>query len=99
MQFLTTSPGRERDSCLPLRAMDFPRVYVLKHLVKNMKTNEMCQKKSARHAGETHCNNSLPFGAHGFTCTGMTIFWVTNENVSFTLGKVTSVGHTGRHHA
>ena len=34
MQYLTTSPGRERDSCSPLIAMDFPKVYVLKHIVK-----------------------------------------------------------------
>ena len=34
-QFLTTSPGRERDSCFPIRAMTFPKSNVLKRLVKN----------------------------------------------------------------
>ena len=35
-QFLTTSPGRERDSCLPIKTMDFPKSHVLKRLVKIM---------------------------------------------------------------
>ena len=34
VKFLTTNPGRKRNPCLPLRAMDFPKLYVLKHLVK-----------------------------------------------------------------
>ena len=35
-QFLTTSPGRERDSCLPIKTMDFPKSHVLKRLVNIM---------------------------------------------------------------
>ena len=37
-----------------------------------MKKDEKIQENNARHAGETHNNNnSLAFGAYGFTCTGM----------------------------
>ena len=87
MQFLTTSPGRKRNPCLPLRAMDFPKLYVLKHLV-----NEMCGENNARRVGQTHNNKRHPFSAHGFTCTGMKILRVKIGNVSFTLGKLTSFG-------
>ena len=34
--FLTTSPVRERDSCWPLKPMDFPKSHVLKLFVKIM---------------------------------------------------------------
>ena len=87
MQFLTTGPGRERDPCLPLRAMDFPKLHVLKHLVNKFEKHEMCRENNARRVGQTHNNNSLPFGADGFTCTGMTIFFVKMENARFLLGK------------
>ena len=42
---------------------DFPRVYVLKHLVKNMKINARSHKNSARHLSETHNNNWHSFSA------------------------------------
>ena len=54
-----------------------------------MKKDEKIQENNARHAGETHNNNSLPFSAVGLTCTGMNFFWVTFANVSFTIEKVT----------
>ena len=57
IQFLTTSPVRERDSCLPLKAMDFPKSYVLKRLVKKLKKDEKIRENNARRAGETHNNN------------------------------------------
>jgi len=47
------------------------------------------RQNNARHAGETHNNNSPAFGAPRFTCMGMTILRVKNTNVSFTLGKLT----------
>ena len=99
MQFLTTSPVRERDSCWPLKAMDFPKSYVLKHLVKKMKMDENIQENNARHAGETHNNNSTPFGAYSFTCTGMKIFWVKNGKYAFPIRKVTLFEATGHAHA
>ena len=60
-----------------------------------MKKDEKIQENNARHAGETHNNNCLPFGAPSFTWTGMKTFWVTFANVSFTIEKVTLLGPTG----
>ena len=54
-----------------------------------MRNHEMKQKKSARHAGETHNNNWHGFSAHSFTSTGIRILNVQITNVSFTLGKLT----------
>ena len=82
-----------------LERLDFPRLYVLKHFVKIYEKNEIKQQNCARHAGETHNNNCLAFGAPSFTCTGMKIFCVTNASVSFTLGKVTSMAPTGNRQA
>ena len=53
----------------------------------------------ARRVGQTHNNNSPAFGAHGFSRTGMTILRVTFKNVSFTPGKLTSLGPFGHYHA
>jgi len=41
-----------------------------------MKKDEKIQENNARHAGETHNNNSPPFGALSFTSTGMKILRV-----------------------
>ena len=89
IQFLTTSPVRERDSCLPLKAMDFPKSHVLKRLVKKVIKDEKIRKNNARHAGETHNNNCHGFGAYRFTCVRMKILRVKIGNVSFTIEKVT----------
>ena len=63
MQFLATSPLRKRDSCLPLGAMDFPKLHVLKHLVEKMKKDEMCREKNARRVGQTQTTKG-PLSAH-----------------------------------
>ena len=59
-----------------------------------MRNHEMKQKKSARHLGETHNNKSTAFSAHSFTSTGIRILNVQITNVSFTLGKLTTIGDT-----
>ena len=92
IKFLTTSPGRERDSCLPLKAMDFPKSHVLKRLVKKVKKDQKIRKNNARHAGETHNNKKAAGGTYRFTCVGMKILRVKIGNVSFTTEKVTLFG-------
>ena len=57
-----------------------------------MINDEKIRKNNARHAGETHNNNCLPFGAYRFTCVGMKILRVKIGNVSFTIEKVTLFG-------
>ena len=59
----------------------------------------MCRENNARRVGQTHNNNSPAFGTYGFTSTGMTFLTVTFQNVSFTLGKLTSFWPTGNNHA
>ena len=83
-QFLTTSPGRERDSCLPIKTMDLPKSHVLKRLVKSWWFAGRIIKNIARHAGETHNNKRHPFGADSFTCTGMRILMVKITKVNVT---------------
>ena len=53
------------------------------------------QENNARHAGETHNNNSTAFNAPSFTCTGMKIFWVKNGKCAFPTRKVTLFGASG----
>ena len=64
-----------------------------------MKKDEKIQENNARHAGETHNNKRHPFGAPSFTWTGMKILRVKIGNVSFTIEKMTLLGHTGHCHA
>ena len=52
-----------------------------------MKKDEKIQENNARHAGETHNNNSPAFSAYGFTCTGMNIFGWKMESARFPVGK------------
>ena len=58
--------------------------------------DEICRQKNARRAGQTHNNKKPAFRAYSFTSTGMTFLTVTFKNVSFTFGKVTFLGGTGR---
>ena len=63
-----------------------------------MMFKEICRQKNARHVGQTHNNNSAAFSAMSFMQAGMTFLTVTFTNVSFPLGKVTLLGHTGDDH-
>ena len=58
--------------------------------------DENFDKNNARRVRETHNNKRHPFGTYGFTNTGMTFLTVTIKNVSFTFGKRTFLGPTGR---
>ena len=58
--------------------------------------DENFDKNNARRVGQTHNNKKHPFTPYSFTSTGMTFLTVTFKNVSFTLGKVTFLGGTGR---
>ena len=64
IQFLTTSPGRERDSCLPLKAMDFPKSHVLKRLVKTSEEASTKIEKIMRAMQAKPTTTKDPLSAH-----------------------------------
>ena len=51
--------------------------------------DENFDKNNARRVRETHNNKRGAFGAYGFTCTGMKIFWVKNGKCAVPIRKVT----------
>ena len=61
--------------------------------------DENFDKNNARRVRDTHNNKRPAFSAYSFTIAGMTFLTVTFTNVSFTLGKLTSLGPTGHDRA
>ena len=64
IQFLTRSPVRERDSCLPLKAMDFPKSHVLKRLVKKSEEGSTKIEKIMRAMQAKPTTTIPPLSAH-----------------------------------